>query len=199
METKAELQEEFCTWLSNETWNWTTYATLTFARPMRKDALRFAQAWVRFIARTAGEVWGFCFQETHSDGQRLHVHCLLSVRRNLLGEPSNREMWSWWFQKFGRCQIVTVDGRPAKARSLTRAVSSMHRRYLTLRAEHSKVLNEFVTPLSAYLTKYMVKEAFSDTFDWDFYAYASGFELQPDEFRTYTGINPRFVPQGGPV
>jgi len=75
METIGQMREEFAAWLSNETWAWTTYATLTFERPMRKDALRFARAWVRFIARTAGEVWGFCFQETHSDGHTLLVIC----------------------------------------------------------------------------------------------------------------------------
>lgn len=191
-------REELQTWLSNETWRWTTYATLTFSRPMRKDALRFARAWVAFIARTAPRVWGFCFQETHSDGQRLHVHCLLSVQANLLNEPSNREMWSWWFQKFGRCQIVTVQERPLKARSHIRALSSMHRRFLTLKANHAKIVNEFVTPLSAYLTKYMVKESLSDTFDWDFYAFANGFELTPDEFHRYSGVNPTFLPEGVP-
>jgi len=185
METIENLREEFQRWLSNETWNWTTYATLTFARPMRKDALRFARAWVRFIARTAGEVWGFCFQETHLDGQRLHVHCLLSVRPNLLGEPSNREMWLWWFQKFGRCQVVTVFAK--------RPSPSLKKK------NHEQIVDLFVTPLSRYLTKYMVKEAYSDSFDWDFYAFASGFELTPDEFSTYSGVNPRFVPSGGPV
>jgi len=187
-----DLREEMQQWLSNETWRWTTYATLTFARPMRKDALRFSRAWVRFIARTATKVWGFCFQETHSDGQRLHVHCLLSVQVNLLNEPSNREMWSWWFQKFGRCQIVTVSERKKLAKSHTRALSSMHRRYLDLE-NHQKVVSEFVTPLASYLTKYMVKEALSSTFDWDFYAFANGFELTSDEFHRYSGVNPTFI------
>jgi len=185
METREQLREEFQQWLSNETWNWTTYATLTFSRPMRKDALRFARAWVRFIARTAGEVWGFCFQETHSDGQRLHVHCLLSVRRNLLAQPSNREMWSWWFQKFGRAQVV--DFRRPTTHPQMGPTSPLK----TL--PHSEICRDYVTPLASYLTKYMVKESFSDTFDWDFYAWASGFELTPDEFNTYTGVNPRFL------
>jgi len=167
-----QLREEFQQWLSKETWEWTTYATLTFARPMKKDALRFVRAWVRFIARTARKVSGFCFQETHWDGQRLHAHCLLSVHPNLIGEPSNREMWSWWFQKFGRAQVVTV-------------------RKPTLRKPHENV-EEFVTPLAAYLTKYMVKEAFSNGFDWDFFAYEDGFELTSDEFHRCSGVNPTF-------
>ncbi len=185
-------REEFEAWLSNETWRWTTYATLTFAKPMRSDALRFARAWVRFIARTASEVWGFCFQEAHSDGQRLHVHCLLSVKVNLLQQPSNREMWSWWYQKFGRCLIVTIDERKHKAKSRTRPLSNMHKRYLEIQ-DHQKVVSEFVTPLSTYLTKYMVKEAHLDTFDWDFYAFSSGFELTSDEFKRYLGVDPTFL------
>jgi len=190
METRAQLREEFQQWLSNETWNWTTYATLTFSRPMRKDALRFARAWVRFIARTAGEVWGFCFQETHSDGQRLHVHCLLSVRRNLLGEPSNREMWSWWFQKFGRAQVVDFQPRRRRLRGIDLSLTTRNE---PKQSNHKEICDSYVAPLASYLTKYMVKEAFSDTFDWDFYAWASGFELTPEEFHTYTGVNPRFL------
>ena len=187
-----DIRPEMEKWLSNETWRWTTYATLTFSEPMRTDALRFARAWVRFIARTAPRVWGFCFQETHSDGQRLHVHCLLSVQVNLIGEPSNREMWSWWFQKFGRCQILTVREQKLQDKSHTRALSSMHKRYLDIQ-NHKKVVSEYITPLAAYLTKYMVKEVKSDTFGWDFYAFAHGFELNPDEFQRYTGVNPTFL------
>ena len=182
------LREEFEKWLSIETWNWTTYATLTFSRPMRKDALRFARAWVRFIARTAGEVWGFCFQETHSDGQRLHVHCLLSVRPNLLGQPSNQEMWSWWFQKFGRAQVVTYN-KPMNPQGLR----ELHQENLPNLGNHKEIVKEFIPPLASYLTKYMVKEAHQDTFDWDFYAFASGFELTADEFRRYTGLNAVFL------
>lgn len=181
METIESLREEFQAWLSNETWNWTTYATLTFSRPMRKDALRFARAWVRFIARTASEVWGFCFQETHSDGQRLHVHCLLSVRPNLLGQPSNREMWSWWFQKFGRAQVVDYH-KPTGCMTDFKT-----------RNNHSIICRDHIAPLAAYLTKYLVKETLMDSFDWDFYAFSSGFELTPDEFQRYLGVNPTFL------
>jgi len=181
---REQLREEFQTWLSNETWGWTTYATLTFSRPMRKDALRFAQAWVRFIARTANEVWGFCFQETHSDGQRLHVHCLLSVRPNLLGQPSNREMWSWWFQKFGRAHVVDYHTKKYHMPMSTWFPKT-----------HNQVVEEFVSPLASYLTKYIVKEAFSNTFDWDFYAFSSGNELTPNEFHAKLGVNPVFLAQ----
>jgi len=185
METIEQLREEFQQWLSIETWNWTTYATLTFSRPMRKDALRFALVWARFIARTAPRVWGFCFQETHSDGQRLHVHCLLSVQRNLLGEPSNREMWSWWFQKFGRAQVVDFRGPSIPgSKNATRGKSS----------NHEIIVEDYITPLASYLTKYMVKEAFSDTFDWDFFAFADGFQLTSDEFHRFLGVNPTFLP-----
>jgi len=192
METIESLREEFASWLSNETWNWTHYATLTFERPMRKDALRFARAWVRFIARTAPEVWGFCFQETHSDGQRLHVHSLLSVRQDLSGQPSTRDMWSWWFQKFGRCQVVTVR-RPSKRELLSTPTASPKQSTSSKAKNHQKICKTYITPLAAYLTKYMVKEAFSDTFDWDFYAYREGSELTPDEFGRYLGVDPTFL------
>jgi len=184
METIEQLREEFQSWLSDETWRWTTYGTLTFSRPMRRDALRFARIWVRFIARTAPKVWGFCFQETHSDGQRLHVHLLLSVHRNLLGEPSNREMWYWWFQKFGRAHVV--DFQPSRTRSSTKD-STRDSPNISTSPE------EYITPLAAYLTKYMVKEAYSDSFDWDFFAFVDGFELTPDEFGRYSGVNPTFL------
>lgn len=175
------LKEEFERWLSSATWNWTTYATLTFSRPMRKDALRFARAWVRFIARTAPKLWGFCFQETHSDGQRLHVHCLLSVTPNLLGQPSNREMWSWWFQKFGRAHVTSFHKPEGEILSLK------------TQAKHEQIEQDFITPLASYLTKYMVKETYSPRFDWDFYAFADGLELSPDEFNRYSGLNPTFL------
>jgi len=190
METIESLRKEFQVWLSKETWNWTTYATLTFSRPMRKDALRFARAWVRFIARTANEVWGFCFQETHSDGQRLHVHCLLSVRPNLLGQPSNREMWYWWFQKFGRALVVDYR-KPMNPQGLPE-LNQGPSNYPT-HGTHKEIVDAYIVPLAAYLTKYMVKEAFSDTFDWDFYAYRAGLELTPDEFQRYLGVDPTFL------
>jgi len=170
------LREEFAQWLSEETWRWTTYGTLTFARPMRKDALRFAKVWVRAIARTAAEVWGFCFQETHSDGQRLHVHCLLSVRRNLLGQPSNQEMWQWWYQRFGRNLILDYEAstRPSPNQSPNDTIA--------------------FDKLASYLTKYVVKEGATGGFDWDFYAYANGFELDRQQFKEYIGLE--FVSPG---
>ncbi len=179
-----DLREEFARWLSNETWKWTTYATLTFERPMRKDALRFARAWVRFIARTATEVWGFCFQETHSDGQRLHVHCLLSVRPNLIGQPSNEEMWSWWFQKFGRCQVQTY--RPPPSGFMTKFRTGD-------RSKHDQIVDLHIAPLASYVSKYLVKEASNGGFDWDFYAFSCGKELTSDEFKAYLGVDPTFL------
>lgn len=175
------LKEEFERWLSDETWNWTTYATLTFSRPMRKGALHFGRAWARFIARTAPKLWGFIFQETHSDGQRLHLHALFSVTPNLVGEPTNREMWSWWFQKFGRALVVDVRKR------------SQHTEKWPRHKKHEKIVNEFVSPLARYLTKYMVKEAYLATFDWDFYAFADGSELTSEEFHACSGVMPTFL------
>jgi len=156
------LRREFAQWLSSETWRWTTYGTLTFSRPMLKDALRFSRAWVKFIARTAQSVRGFCFQETHSDGLRLHVHCLLSIQRNLLKQPSNKEMWHWWFQKFGRAVVTDFCGTPPNTKSTSQSVSSQA---------------EIFSQLANYLTKYVVKEASQGGFDWDFYHFAGGFEL----------------------
>jgi len=153
------LREEFASWLSNETWHWTTYGTLTFSRPMRKGALRFAKAWVRSIARTAQSVWGFCFQETHLDGQRLHVHCLLSVRKNLLSQPSNTDMWLWWFQRFGRAVVTDYVATPRSA------------------PKSSQTDALVFDKLAGYLTKYVVKEGSRGGFDWDFYSYSAGKEL----------------------
>lgn len=165
------LREEFAQWLSDETWRWTTYGTLTFSRPMKKDALRFARAWVRSIARTATEVWGFCFQETHSDGQHLHVHCLLYVRKNMFGKPSNAEMWRWWYRRFGRALVLDYQ---ATARPREEVKGSDAPAF---------------DLLASYLTKYVVKEGARGGFDWDFFAYSNGFELGNLEFLRYTGIN----------
>lgn len=184
-----DLREEFEKWLSNETWNWTTYATLTFSRPMRKDGLRFGRAWARFIARTAPRLWGFIFQETHSDGQRLHLHALFSVTPNLAGEPTNREMWYWWFQKFGRAQVVDYR-KPMQPQGLPEVWEEPGKEKAP---GHKKIVETFIPPLAAYLTKYMVKETYSPRFDWDFYAYADGFELSSDEFHRYSGVNPAFL------
>lgn len=178
-----DLKEEFETWLSDETWNWTTYATLTFARPMRKDALRFGRTWARFIARTAPKLWGFIFQEAHSDGQCLHLHALFSVTPNLVGQPTNRAMWSWWYRKFGRALVV--DYRPPRPETTTPSRS------------HEIIVKDHIAPLASYLTKYMVKEVFSNSFDWDFYAFADGYELTSDEFHRYQGVNPTFYEMGG--
>jgi len=164
------LQEEFARWLSDETWQWTTYATLTFSRPMLKDALRWGKVWGNSIARTAKSVSGFFFQETHSDGQRLHVHSLLSIHPNLLCQPSNQDMWSLWFRSFGRALIL--DYKPSwKA---DRSSSS------------PKSQQNLVANLSTYLTKYVLKEGSSGGFDWDFFAWQDGKELTREEFSCST-------------
>lgn len=172
-----DLKEEFATWLSRETWNWTTYATLTFSRPMLKDALHFGRAWARFIARTAQELWGFVFQEAHSDGQRLHLHCLFSIRPNLLLQPTNEEMWSWWFRRFGRAQVSDY-------RHLVRE------RPLQSPSPHQIIVEKFVTPLASYVSKYVVKEAFSGGFNWDFMAFSAGNELTHEQFARYSWVEP---------
>jgi len=170
-----DLQEEMAVWLSNETWNWTTYATLTFERPMKKNALYFAKVWVRSIARIASEVSGFCFQETHSDGQALHVHCLLSIRRNRWGMPSNEALWSWWKARFGRNLVLQYE-RP-KPQELPSSV-------LSKRCPSTR--------LATYLTKYVVKEGSSRGFDWDFYCYSHGKEIDSSEFPAYAALKWRF-------
>jgi len=172
------LREEFAQWLSRETWQWTTYGTLTFSRPMLKDALRFSKAWVRNIARTAQSVQGFCFQETHSDGQRLHVHCLLSLKRNLLQQPSNTEMWSWWFRKFGRAVVTDF-------------VTAPKRRPTTWRSEP-----QIFEKLAGYLTKYVLKEASQGGFDWDFYSYFGGIEVDFHETMMYKSGIAETMPLG---
>lgn len=172
------LREEFAQWLSNETWRWTTYGTLTFSRPMRKDALRFARVWVRSIARIANEVWGFCFQETHSDGQHLHVHCLLSVRPNLLGQPSNEEMWRWWFRRFGRALVLDYQA--------------------TSRPDQKKSRSDTIAfdKLASYLTKYVVKEGSAGGFDWDFYAFSGGKELDIQNLGLYCRLKGLSLTEG---
>jgi len=167
------LKREFASWLSSETWRWTTYGTLTFSRPMKKDALRFSQAWVRYIARTAASVWGFCFQETHSDGQRLHVHCLLSVQRNLLKQPTNREMWCWWFRRFGRAVVTDYVATPRSAQ------------------KRSPNDGPVFDAIASYLTKYVVKEGAEGGFDWDFYCFEYGKEVDYKKFMEYgVGYSP---------
>ncbi len=57
----------------------------------------------------------------------------------------------------------------------------------------SKKVDDFVNPLAAYLTKYVVKETFSGGFDWDFYAFQRGKELTSDEFQAFLGVDPTFL------
>jgi len=175
------LREEFSRWLSDATWTWTTYATLTFERPMLKDALRWSKVWMHSIARTAPRVWGFSFQETHLDGQRLHVHSLLCVKRNLIDQPSNRDMWYLWFRSFGRALIVDYNPSYGTGKStMTRP---------------ERIIPSPVASLSRYLTKYVLKEGSGGGFDWDFNYFADGKELDKDTFSMHTGRTLNFPEQ----
>ncbi len=177
---ESSLREVMSKWLSNETWNWTSYATLTFRRPMRKDALGMSRVWVRYIARTAPRVWAFCCQETHSDGQRLHVHCLVSYQRNLLSQPSETDLWSWWSRNLGRAQVSPFRSAAPKSSKRTK-------KKWPSGADLAK--SDGVEAVAYYLTKYVTKEAWNGGFDWDFYAYLNGKSLAPNEMSCYFGVN----------
>ncbi len=163
------LEEEFSQWLDRTEWRWTTWTTLTFARPQHSGALKWSHELVEYIARTAVSVWGFSFEEHHHDGRRLHVHSLLSIQRNLWGGPSNQDIWNRWRKRHGRCLIEDI------------------------REKSTSSLGTKVTGLAHYLCKYISKS--SDRCDWDFCAFSNGIELTSDQFAGITGLSQLVLPK----
>lgn len=77
----------------------------------------------------------------------------------MFGEPSNEAMWRWWYRRFGRALVLDYQA--------------------TCRPDEKRAPNDALVfdKLASYLTKYVVKEGSSGGFDWDFYAYSAGKEI----------------------
>ena len=98
--------EALATWAA--AFPWTSFATLTFRRPMRKDALRFARAWFRAICKEADSFGRImCGEEWHHDGERLHLHALVYVEGGELLDLTT--WWRWWYTRFGRARVERYD------------------------------------------------------------------------------------------
>jgi len=156
-------QEEFARWISRSDWAWTTYGTLTFSKPMRRGALSYAKTLAVYAARTAPRLWGFSFEETHSDGEALHVHFLWHITPDLTNSPTNYDLWRWWYKRYGRAQIVPY--RPA---------SSVNR--MTTSGSDTPSVPE---GLQRYLSKYLTKS--QDRYFYDFWCFFDGKEVDSEQ------------------
>lgn len=100
-------------WLNGYPWN--AWCTLTFrAGNFSADAAtRAVNLWLDYI-RTTGSpaVTYYVGHEVGGLGGRLHLHGLIG---NLADYTSRTALWSWWFKRFGRAQVLRYDAERGAA------------------------------------------------------------------------------------
>lgn len=116
------LHDTWTNWLN--TFHWDHFATLTFAEPRSEASARRAFAkYIRALhgLTCGGSVGYFCGYE-HGTFGRLHLHALLRTaspqtylahggRARASAALPDRQVWSAWFESFGRAQVSTYDPR----------------------------------------------------------------------------------------
>ncbi len=114
------ITEDWGDWLGGMPWeSWGTL-TLRYENPTHEQMQR---AWARFVQwlRTEGNpsVTFFVGHEVGSRG-RIHLHCLLGA---LAPDTPRRALWAWWFERFGRAEIVGYEPTKGAARYVSKYVT----------------------------------------------------------------------------
>lgn len=115
----SPVRSAWAEWLGG--YPWTAWGTLTFkhANPTHEQLDR---AFVRFIDYTRTiSVWGdtpyFLGHEVGAGG-RAHLHVLLG---GLI--PDRSMLWSWWFKRYGRCEVRGYDPQRGAAAYVSKYVT----------------------------------------------------------------------------
>jgi len=164
---KVAMQE----YLSLPQWNFTHYITQTFddrkCRPYSKICEHSWRYFLNTFGRDASMIYGWVFAERGKSG-RLHWHAIVHISPNLLGQPTQRELWEGMFSKYGR--NVTEIYKPENP---------------VLRASDAIWLG---TRLAGYLTKYVAKDAGGNDAMWDFGGFMSGREADAAQLCSAIGV-----------
>jgi len=121
---KREIQAQFERYLLLPKWGWCWFVTQTFdtnkcgyvprsgndrRKKLHSDIVN--ESWNLFTALVGSQAlcfWGWMFQEKHVNG-RPHWHAICHVEKNLLGQPSESEIWQEMFDKYGRMEVRPFD------------------------------------------------------------------------------------------
>lgn len=101
---------------------WEAWGTLTFKWPDPTEA-QLDRAFARFV-RYIGRSWDRppCYFLGHEVGRggRAHLHCLLGGFSPTL---QRTEMWRWWFDRFGRCEVRGYDPEKGAAAYVSKYIT----------------------------------------------------------------------------
>ncbi len=108
-------------WLGG--FEWEAWGTLTFKDPgYTHDAA--TRAWLRFVAaQEEGGSTHLCYFVGHEVGKlgRLHLHCLLANLNPVTAR--RRDLWAWWFTRYGRCGVRGYDPEKGAAHYVSKYVT----------------------------------------------------------------------------
>lgn len=99
-----ELTEAWGEWLGK--WPWQLWSTLTFKQEQsHNSATRAFRNFAQWLQKDSPSAGWFCAHEIGDYG-RLHLHALLG---GLGPHVSVNMLWRWWFDRYGRAQLLPYD------------------------------------------------------------------------------------------
>ena len=168
-----EFKASFSSYLTDPKWKWNWVVTQTFDTdkvPLHRSIVRESwQDMLGKIGKNSSCCYGWVFGETGRMG-RVHWHAILHVQENLFGDPSRRQIWEQMFDKYGRCSITA---------------------YVCNQREIGNIATKTISDgIARYLTKYVVKDTFSDDAWWDFDGNLAGRWAAPARIMRVIGMTP---------
>jgi len=155
----TDFKESFSCYLTQAEWSWTWFVTQTFDSkkvfPHPDIVKRSWKDFMRECARDSPINYGWVFAEIGRFG-RIHWHALVRVEPDLFGHPSQKEIFEYMYDKYGRITISSYQPGQ-KVVSFTR-------------------VHKIADGISRYLTKYLVKGSQELDLTWDFQGFLSGSE-----------------------
>lgn len=95
-------------WLSGPDFSWQAWGTFTFRDPGYSNAAA-TRSWDRFtswLRREGSPGVGFFVGHEVGARGRLHLHALLG---GLAPQTRRSALWAWWFERYGRAQLLPYD------------------------------------------------------------------------------------------
>lgn len=107
---KEDLRHAWGEWLN--AFHWDAWCTLTFREERsHASATRAFERFGRWLRREGNPAAGWFYAHEVGSYGRLHLHALVG---GLEPYTSRRALWRWWFDHYGRAQILPFDpGRGA--------------------------------------------------------------------------------------
>lgn len=97
-------RDSWAEWLAQDSWDFFGTWTFKYADDPTLPQLRRAVQNLSDATHPARLAW---FSERGKIGGRGHLHGLIALHP---GDPlTGRDLWNWWFRRYGRCKIEPFD------------------------------------------------------------------------------------------